>query len=348
MRPALQIYDVSGLVHCGHKAPNYDTRYAHNFPVGGMQYLMKHVVSDLMSYKDVILTFDGRNNFRKALYKGYKLGRPANKQVWAQLDLLKQILPKCGIRCIEKDTLEADDLVFNVTEANDGQWDYQQIEILGVDYDLTHNITDGHIAFHSVSSQVNCVNWYDFPTAMYPNEEIIHNTIAAYKIFCGDNSDKIPTFVAQGSGYDGKALYAQYKKLIKSQAGKLSIKQIRSEKLLRLYITQLGGLLNDTDRIELDRRIKLVYPVIVTDIDFKKVTSKDDIVMDSLVDFLSAIGDRTSLKTLKKTIITPSEPLVQILKGTAKALISGEYAVDNNRQVAGVGVNTECVNLKGF
>lgn len=347
MRTSLQIYDVSGLVHCGQKAPNYETRYAHGFPVGGIHYLMKHVVSDIMAYRDVILTFDGKNNFRKSLYKGYKAGRLVDKRVWAQLDLLQEILPKCNIRCIVKDTLEADDMVFNAVEANNGEWDYQEIEILGTDYDLTHNITDGRIKFHSVSSQVNCVTWYDFSTAMFPNEDILPNTIAAYKVFCKDTSDNIPLFVSQGSGYTGKELYNKFKQLIR-HTGNLTARQIRSEELLRKYIEQLGSLLNDADRFELDRRIKVVYPVTVKDIDFKQVTMQKDVSISTLLDFLSAVNDRTSIKTLKKTIVTPSEPLVQILKSRAKALVSGEYAVDNNRPILDVGVNTEVINLKGF
>lgn len=349
MRTALQIYDVSGFVHCAQNVSDYASRYSHNFPVGGIQYLMKFIVSDLMAYKDVVLCFDRGRSFRKDIDKRYKAGRIGNKDVWAQLDLLYDLLPQCGLVCHGRDSFEADDLIYNVVEANDGPYDYQEIEILGTDYDLTHNITDGHIRFHSMSSQVNCVTWYDFSTAMFKDKVILPNTIAAYKIFCGDNSDRIPAFTSKASGITGSQFYGKYKELIKKQSGKLSIKQIRSEQLLRVYLKQLGEVLNNQDMEELDRRIRLVYPVKLDDKnnEFKEYSNSKNINMTALTDFLRVVNDRTSLKTLKKYYATPPESLIKTVKARGKALITGEYAVDNNRPLD-MSVNSEVVNLKSF
>lgn len=349
MRTSLQIYDVSGFIHCAQSVSDYANRYTHNFPVGGIHYLMKHVVSSLASYGDVVLCFDRGRSFRKDIDKQYKVGRVPRKEVWAQLDLLYELLPKCGIVCHGRNSIEADDLIYNVVEANKGPYDYQEIEILGTDYDLAHNITDGHIKFHSISSQVNCVTWYDFSSAMFKDRVILPNTIAAYKIFCGDNSDRIPPFISKASGITGTQFYGKYKELIKKQNSNLTIEQIRSEQLLRLYIKQLGNNLNEADRDELTRRMRLVYPVTLEDPNnsFKEYSNNRNINMSALVEFLRAVNDRTSLKTLNKFYATPPETLVKLISARGKALISGEYAVDNNRPID-VSVNSEIVNLKSF
>lgn len=349
MRPALNIYDVSGLVHCGQNIRDYASRYAYGFPVGGMQYLLKHVVSDIVSFRDVVLCFDIGRSFRKDIDKRYKAGRVPNKDVWAQLDVLYDILPKCGIVCHGVDTFEADDLIFNVVEANDAPYDYHEITIFGTDYDLTHNITSGKIRFDSVSSQVNCVNYNNFPHAMYKDKTILPNTISAYKVFCGDKSDRVKPFVSNASGLTGLALYNKYVEIIKGQK-QLKIKQIRSQQLLEIYIKQLGTLLNDIDRDELAKRIRLVYPVkVVTDNPnkFKEYTTQSGVNIGNLVDFLSTINDRTSLKTLGKHKVTPPESLAKVIKNKGDSLKSGEYAVDRGRHLD-VGINTEICNLKSF
>lgn len=346
MRNALMIYDVSGLVYCGARAEKYKGLQSYGFPVGGIHYLMKHIVSDIQSGKDVALTFDSKS-FRKEIDKTYKAGRPKDNAVYAQLDLLFELLQQCGIVCYKKERFEADDLIFNIVENNKGEYDYGRVEILGVDYDLTHNIVSPQISFHSVSSQVNCVTWYDFSTAMVPNKVIPINTISAYKIWCGDKSDNIKPFCSEKSGITGEVFYSKFLELIRLQKNPLSVEQMRSRQLLEVFLTKVASYLDDKDMRELKKRMDLVFPVKLEG-DFKTVTKFDKVDLGALVNFLSLVNDRTSLRTLKKYAIKPTDALIQTIKSRSKALVTGEYAVDKNRSVLDNCVNTELVNLKGF
>lgn len=342
MRNKLVIFDVSPFIYSAMGIDKYRNDTLYDFPVGGIKNLLKHVSFVLRSYGDVVLCFDSRS-FRKDINPAYKAGRQKNPLVYAQLDLLYEVLPKCGIVCLKEEGLEADDLIYNVVEAN--QSEYLVIEIMGTDYDLTHNVAYTNVLFRSITTQVHSVSPSNFTTAIIPGKKLLYNTIAAYKVFCGDNSDSIAEFKGTNPNITGELLYNKYIKLISNL--NLEPKVLRSRALLEKFIAKCGNVLTDVDRMKLKINMDLVYPRVIQG-DFKQVTIRKGMNLAPLQSVLSTFEDKVSLKSLDLKINSIDTTIVNKMKIMAQGLKTGEYSIDNNRPFRDVGINTEVVNLKEF
>lgn len=342
MRNKLVIFDVSPFIYSAMGIDKYKNDTVYDFPVGGIKNLLKHVSFTLRSYGDVVLCFDSRS-FRKDLNPTYKAGRQKNPLVYAQLDLLYEVLPKCGIVCLKEEGLEADDLIYNIVEAN--QKEYLIIEIMGTDYDLTHNVAYTNVMFRSITTQVHSVTPSNFSTAIVPGKKLLYNTIAAYKVFCGDNSDYIERFKGTNPKVTGELLYDKYTQLVSTL--NLEPRVIRSRALLEKFIAKCGNILSDVDRMKLKLNMDLVYPRVIQG-DFTQVTMRKGMDLAPLQSILSTFEDRVSLKSLELKINSIDKNVVSRMKIMAKDLKTGEYSIDNNRPFRDVGINTEVVNLKEF
>lgn len=342
MRNKLVIFDVSPFIYSGMGIPEYRNSTVFDFPVGGIKNLMKHVTYRLDAYSDIVLCFDSKS-FRKDISKSYKAGRQKSPQVYAQLDLLYDVLPKCGFVCLKEDGYEADDLIYNVVQAN--QANYFEIEILGTDYDLTHNVAFPNVSFQAITRLVNSINPNNFSTGIVMGKTLYYNTISAYKVLCGDNSDMISSFTSSSGNITGAFLYNKYVELLKKNGVLPHI--ARERKLLEQFLKGLNKFLTTEDYTELNRNMDLVYPVKLQG-DFTEYTNMGKFDIKPLQLFLSTIDDKTSLKSINKYYLGEDKEVVKRMKILAKELLTGEYSVDKNRPFRDVGINTEVVNLKEF
>ena len=342
MKLDLSVYDVSAYVYAGMSNSNYENRKFINYPVGGIQYLMKYVVSDLKAGKFVALAFDSRS-FRKDLMKEYKAGRVPDYRVYSQLEFLYEYLNKCGIACYKKQGYEADDLIYNIVNQNKAN--HLQTIIYGTDYDLTHNVDERRVRFGAATNIVNSISPINFATSIVKGELIFFNTISAYKVFVGDHSDNIPAFKS-ARGLTGKALYNKFVQLITKSSKPLTSEQTKSRTLLEWYIKQLDSILFDVDKQELKRRMDIVFPVELND-DFTYVSNEKSINMELLKSFLVMVNDNTTLKSLGG-YGTVTDEMKMILGKRAKELETGEFAVDRNKVVSAMPANTFMLNLKEF
>ena len=342
MKLDLSVYDVSAYVYAGMRNSNYENRKFINYPVGGIHYLMKYVVSDLRAGKFVALAFDSRS-FRKDLMKSYKAGRIKDYRVYSQLEFLYEYLTKCGIACYKKDNYEADDLIYNIVNQNKSN--HLQTIIYGTDYDLTHNVDERRVRFGAATNLVNSISQINFQTSIVKGELVLFNTISAYKVFVGDHSDNIPAFKG-ARGVSGKVLYDKFINLIINNKNPMNSEQTRSRALLEQYINMLGEILFDVDRKELKRRMDMVFPAELDD-DFSYVSNEKSINMELLKQFLVMVNDNTALRTIGGCGAV-TDDMKMILGKKAKELETGEFAVDRNRVVTATPVNTVMLNLKEF
>lgn len=338
----LVVYDVSPFIYIGNNVKGPYSNRMYGFPIQGVYYLLKHLSYDLNMNRDIVLCFDSRS-FRKDLMKKYKSHRIPNPEIFAQIDMLYDYLSKCGIVCHKQHGYEADDLIYNVVEANKNL--YQEVIIYGVDYDLAHNVSS-NVRFDSISSQVLSVDEKNFSKAMVKDEIIIFNSITPYKVFNGDKSDGVAPF--KTSEYSGYALYKAY---IDNMTKALEIQkglQLRDKEVLEIFIEHVKGIFTEEEFKELKTRLEIFYPAKLENEIFKEVSHRFNINMVSYLKFLSTLNDSKSLRTLGEKHKGPSEDVKSDLLKRGRELTTGEYAVDRNIVDGCVRMNSETLFVKGF
>lgn len=338
----LAIYDVSPFIYIGNNVKGPYAEKMYGFPMNGVYYLLKHLSYDLYMNRDIVLCFDSRS-FRKDLIKKYKSHRIPNPEIFAQIDMLFDYLSKCGIVCHKEYGYEADDLIYNVVEANKNL--YPEVIIYGVDYDLAHNICS-NVRFDSISSQVVSVDKKNFTRAMVKDEVILYNTITPYKVFCGDKSDGIAPFKTEE--YTGYALYQAY---VSNMTQALEIDkgiQLRDKQVLDVFLEHIKDIFTGEEFKELKTRLEIFYPAKIESEIFQEVSHRFNINMVSFLKFLSTINDSKSLKTLSEKHKGPSEEVKTDLLRRGRELNTGEYAVDRNIVDGCIRMNSETLFVKGF
>lgn len=340
----LVIYDVSPFVYAVADIKKYSDKYRHGFPVGGMLHFLKYLTLDLGCNNDVILCFDSKS-FRKELYPKYKAGRKANYSVYAQLDLLYEMLSACGVTCLKVNGYEADDLIYTVMERFRGK--YSEIEIRGSDYDLVHNIVNYNEAFIPANSKVNVITARTFKDALYENEMILFNTISAYKVLTGDKSDNIPAFKS-AKGLTGHAIYDLLRRSVLSSKTVFKTEVLRSRQFLEVFLKKLSGQLNELDYEALRLNMDLVFPKYCKEVECSDSCNIKSINKKDLASFLTLLNDQRSLENVGLTMLGYTETLVEKVKRMGKELRTGEYAADRGKTFTPVTVNAGLTNLREF
>lgn len=325
----LHLIDVSALLHYGMTSVKYRDKRSYGFPVGGIHKVMYHISVAFAANDDVILVFDGRNNFRKGIMPEYKAGRIPNKEVIAQADFLYNHLLECNIECLKMDGFEGDDIINWVSQK---AAELQSVFIIGNDKDLVHNV-HGNITFHSIDRNVNCVSEANFPFAIEKGVYIPFNFVNVRKVLTGCPSDKVPPFVAE-DGTTGAELFDSYIDCLSNNKIPFTYSNTAS-KTLFLYVMNNANL-TEKDKQELQKRVKVIFPADVPEgFSFNK-TNRRNIDKDRLSDFLTVVGDNESRKSMQLQYRGASTLLTDEIKSLSKKLISGEYAVDNNIPVNNV------------
>lgn len=326
----LDIFDMSALVHTGNGAEAYRYDSYYNYPTGGIHYALKYLIPSLVGGHHVIAAFDSRS-FRKDIVCDYKAGRNFNKVVKSQLETLYEGLLSANIACYKYDTFEADDIINWAAKEYKVKDNVEEVVIYGNDYDLCHNV-DFKVRFRGINSNVNSIYYGNFSKSIRAGETLMFNTIAAYKVFCGDSSDGIPSFKHSG-GLTGKQIYSRYVKFIQDAQEKkgavFSIDYLTSIHPLGVFINT-SGLFNEEDQQDLVIRIRLIYPADrPKDVELIP-SSKKDLDRDKLYRFLLVYGDKYALSNFDMYRGTPCKEDIDIVKGKARQLLNGEYEVDRS------------------
>ena len=331
----LQIFDVSSFVHIGATSTYYGDRSYYGYPVGGIHYLMRSVLIAMLQYDDVILAFDSKHN-KKKLIPGfsYKANRELNHAAVSQIGILYDNLSACNFSCIRVNGYEADDIInWCVT---DGLADnYEAIVIYGNDKDLAHNVQE-RVFFKPINKKGNVINYNNFSAAIEKGESIFFNTISAYKVFCGCQSDHVPPFTSE-NGMEGTVLYNLFVSLFQQEKLPRGYKYTSSKTVLENVIKQLPAVTNGTitakDVENLLTRCTIIFPAERTDDYTFMATKFNQIDKEKLRNFLTMYNDRDSLSFLGWKTYPLKESEKEYVKTLAYNLSTGAYAVDNNFEV---------------
>lgn len=320
----LIVIDVSACVHTGAASKFFKDRVSFNVPVGGIHFLMRQICNCLNLGIMFVLCFDSPSK-KAASNSGYKAGRVPKPVVYNQLEFLYQELPKCSIVCEKHRGYEADDIVDWAVQ----QWvgKYESIQIVGNDHDLLHSVQNG-VWFKSITPNCSVVLRGNFEEEA-DKTRTVFNTISAKKALCGCKSDSVPSIELE-NGMRGKELYDRFCKFLVDENILCSYKNTTDPNLL-LVFAKRSGLFTSKDFMNLQRRVKLIYPAPCPD--GVKITPNCDSRIDltSLYRFLAMVGDKESLRGLGcRSSVTLTEEEKKCMYDMANRLKSGEYAADRN------------------
>lgn len=339
----LKIFDVSAFVYTGSTASEFKNRFYFNYPVGGIHYLMRYVTSALADKDYIVLAFDDRDSFRKKIMPCYKEGRKPNKVVISQIQTLYEELSAAGFSCYRFSECEGDDIVSWACTQNMKKHD--EVIIYGNDRDLLHNVR-GNVRFRSITPSVNSVWEGSFSDAIELGKHIPFNTISVNKVLEGCSSDKVPPFVSE-KGYKGEYLYNVYLQALRVNNVPFSWENTTNKDLFMQVFRQID-LITDADLVELDKRIKVIFPAdCPAGVEIVPNTRKD-IDPDVFAYFLSMYNDYSSsvMMQYRKRDLTEADK--KLLRDKAYALSSGAYAVDKEIDVHDVDQLGSCLFLKEF
>jgi len=336
----LNIFDVSALVHTGAASKFFRENKNYGFPVGGINYLMRQVCNCLVLRDPVVLCFDSPT-FRKRLMPGYKAGRPGHPEVTSQIQFVYESLLGCGFRCEKYDGYEADDIVDWATKKYVGK--YGTVVIVGNDHDLCHSVQNG-VRFKSIDPNTSCIYEGNFEESV-DSTYTKFNTISAKKAICGCTSDRIPAMKLQ-CGKSAKEVYSLFIHFFSDHNFPFSYAATTDSRYLMAFANSCGFFTKD-ERVELIKRIKMVYPAPCPEgVDIVPVNFID-IDLDKFAKFLSMTNDYDSLKCIGHRKVTLDDGDKQFLRDRGRKLVTGEYAADNNMQVE-CQVSTKMLDLSSF
>lgn len=341
----IALYDVSAYIHRGMAVKEYADATYYNFPIGGLKFLLNRVASDLWGGTQVCLLFDSPTN-RKVIFPAYKSNRPqVDYQVRAQLDVLMDICTDCGIPFYKEDNFEADDLIFNASEYFSK--DFNRVIIKGDDMDLAHNI-ERNVDLEPISKDGVTLNISSYQYGVMMGKKIMHNTISAYKVFTGCNSDTVPSFTSE-KGIKGEVLYAGFCKLLNSISG-LTSQLSKSPKALRIFLNQefRAGRLTATDMEELEARIGVIYPWSLPEGYTFEAKNRLALNLVELSKVLTVFGDYGGLKSIMMGRSKSVEGLKEYFSEKGKSLRSGAFAADNRISLQQNSVEFSEVNLRDY
>lgn len=339
----LNVFDVSAIVHTAMANPHYRDKERYGFPVGGIYFLSMYLCNSMMSFDDMVLCFDSPC-FRSREFPEYKRGRAKNMAVILQLEVLYEQLQKHGIRCLKLNGYEADDLIeWSVAQY---QSSYPSIVIYSNDMDLCHSVR-GEIRLKSIRKDVNSICYTSFSDCIEKGEHIIFNTISAYKVFCGCKSDGIPVMRLE-NGMHGKMIYQHFAGFCKENGLVNDYVRTASPKLLPIY-AKYSGLFSSVDKIELAKRIRLVYPAARPDgFEISPVISQR-VDKGVFSHFLSLFEITDAFKRdmwFIRQQMTEKDKIY--LKGLAKRYSSGEYSADKNIPYSEKRLSSSVLRLDTF
>lgn len=271
---ALIVVDVSSVLHTGQNIPSTSKIY-NGINLSGMNYLVSKIARHLNENDRVVLCFDRKHSKKfgskypyKSELEGYQSNRKTDMSIVLQNEMALDFFTRAGVPCLRHQSMTADDLVYNVVEWNRKYGPSGEIKVLTADYDLAHNV--GYYEGKSIellpaNTNVNKITYMNFRYAIYPGEDLLLNTISAYKVFKGDASDNIKA-MAKGDLY-----YKQYKDFlgkVDEKVGGLSSFELRERKYLDMFLNFVAKRDNWNDELvkTYQSRANVIYPKDIKDV----------------------------------------------------------------------------------
>lgn len=320
----LKIYDAMWLIHYGTRAEKYKEYSYASYPLGGVKFLVKNIMDDIWRGNQVLVCFDSRTN-KNSIFAGYKSNRPYLAEIVSQSHFAYNVLMKCGITCLKRDGLEADDLVASsVTKFRNN---FDEIIIVSNDKDLAHNV------FNKVRVEACSIDGIDIRPENFiiaaARIPIVYNTISTYKVLTGDFSDTIPNFHAD-NGKRGADIYREFIAFTEEKIPESATRPyLLSKKELFEFFLKSITYLTDRDREELKARISVIFPTVV---EIAEMPCCDDNNLDrqEIAKLLSVLGEDLLLNQfkMKKMRLSPEE--FNEFKASAQMLKDDTFAIDNN------------------
>ena len=126
----------------------------------GFTNMLLRLIEDLKP-DSVVCAFDSRGpTFRHEMFKEYKMHRKKMPDELAdQLPLIKEVMEAFNIRCLEKEGMEADDLIASVVR--DAGSRYRETIIVTGDKDMLQMVSDNDIKVLSSKKSINDTIIYD-------------------------------------------------------------------------------------------------------------------------------------------------------------------------------------------
>ena len=206
---------------------------------------------------------------------------------------------------------------------------YLEIEICGNDHDLLHNV-QRNVMFRSISSNTTSVYMVNFEKAIEKGKTIYFNTISAYKVFCGCNSDKIPPLALQ-CGLRGEEIYDKYIDFLREEKISFDYNTITDSKLVNIFAA-LSGLFTTEERLDVLNRVNLVYPAKCPEGITLTGTSLKEVNANELCYMLSLFNDFESIKCLRYRKSTLAQDDINMLRSAGRDLLTGAFEVDRNQE----------------
>lgn len=339
MNNVLSVFDASAFVYAGEMTRNSTIKDLHyNMPIKGIVKLNTYVAQALANYEDVVVCFDSKS-FRKEILTCYKEHRVSNREVRIQLDYLYKMYSRYGITCLKEDGLEADDLIYTVTEIC--KKNYKRVNIYGCDYDLTHNV-DVNVNFLTMSSQVNSVDINSFETLM----KTPFNTITLKKTIFGDASDNVPAFKGSVSN---KQLFEIALGAYDYLKGKNMLRSPNDEKAFLFFLQYLkqNNTIPSGEIEELRNRGKVFYPKVGKLEGVKYISNRSNIDTIGLHKFLCETNSITASRYFDRTFRRDAR-VVEELKEWGNSYKSGDYFINNSIVSSCKKLDSSIINLKGL
>lgn len=339
MTKELHVFDASAFVYVGEMTKSYTLNDLHyNMPIKGIVKLNTYVANSLSRGANVIICFDSKT-FRKDVLSCYKAHRVPNREVQIQLDFIYTMYKRYGITCLKEYGLEADDLIYTVSEVCKKMFD--KVNIYGCDYDLTHNVDD-NVEFLTMSSQVNSVNKDTFEVLM----KTPFNTIALKKLIFGDSSDGVPAFNSSMSNNELYDIAINAYSYMKNNNKLKSPNDINAFNFFLHYLTQ-NKLLPSGELEELKKRALIFYPKVGKLEDLEYISNIGNIDSEGFHRFLCETKSNTAYKYFNHNYIGDPEVKEEIKKW-GNSYKSGNYFIDHNILSTCKKLDSEVINIKGL
>lgn len=297
---------------------------------------------------NIFVAFDkGKKTLRHQTYSDYKGGRKSTPEEFLmQIPYIKEYLDVLGIKHLELDDYEADDIVGSMAMLARSEFD--EVMVISGDKDLLQ-LAKGNVHVYLTKkglTDLECYTEENFKSLM----GIESCQMTDYKGLIGDSSDNLPGVAGIGPKTAAKLLeeYGTLEKIIEnipSLKGKVQTSLIndqeqalRCKKLATLYLdVELPYSVNDTLYVEPKKEVLREF--------YEKVEFKS---------FIKKLGDITEEKTAVKSekleleyYYNEVDSLINELKKTDKCLLDVEISKENYHKEEILGISV-VVNNKGY
>lgn len=250
------LLDISNIVYGGYYG-SPDRRIS-GFPIGGIRKVLG-ILNANLKQSEFVLCFDGGNTIKKELLPSYKAGRVPNYSVFAQIDLLKEILTDCDIPFYWSPEFEADDYICSFVNLLATVKDPDSVVIYSDDRDLSCCVSSS-VKMKNVTSNGICIDRENFEDRVVSGEKIPYNTILVHKMIYGDKSDNYSGLEIPGLRFDtlAQALLSEMQPYLES--GQLPEAAFMDLEIMNIIIDSLPASFTSEMKEQIKAQARIVFP----------------------------------------------------------------------------------------